>query len=393
MHHPVATAVIAALPWFIAPFLTLRRFKHSRQLRDESPIPPEHPPTVAVIIPARNEAQNIEACVRAVLASTYPALTITVVDDHSTDTTGDIARALAQHDPHVTVIIPPPLPPTWFGKQWACQTGADATQSDILIFIDADTRIAPELITRSINAMEREHATLYSVLGSQEMHGVWERLIQPQILTMLVQRYGGTESINRSARVIDKIANGQYLMIRRQDYTALNGHALVRDHVAEDLMLAQKYFADGRRTIVAEGREFLSTRMYTSLKEVIDGWRKNVYAGGREAMPGGAFGRFFFPALLLINPAMQLVPIGVLLAALCIPIASSLLLWAILATVAWVLWWMMTYHASHQSILYAFAFPIGALLLAYIFITAIVRGHTVSWKGRQYQNTPAEDTP
>ena len=180
----------------------------------------------------------------------------------------------------VQVIDNPDLPAGWFGKQWACQNGAYAAQGEILIFVDADTRAGPDLVTRSVNGMERTQADLYTVLGRQEMGSFWERLVQPQIFTLLWARYGGTEWINRSTRVADKIANGQYLMIRCTAYEAMQGHALVRTFVAEDLMLAQQYFAAGRTTVVVMGLQQLSTRMYVSLGELVQGWGKNVFAGG-----------------------------------------------------------------------------------------------------------------
>src|SRR6185437_14783611 len=117
-------------------------------------------PLVSVIIPARNEARNIERCVRSVLASTYPSLEVIVVDDHSTDATGSIARAMAAHDSRLVVIDAPDLPAGWFGKQWACATGARAARGQLLVFTDADTRHAPDLLSRAVNALRDRDASL-----------------------------------------------------------------------------------------------------------------------------------------------------------------------------------------------------------------------------------------
>ena len=387
-HHPFLSAAFAAVPWIVGPVVTAARLARSRQLADESAIPPEPAPSVAVIIPARNEAHNIAECVRSVLTSDYPQLQVIVVDDHSIDKTGEIARAVAPSDPRLTIITNPDLPPEWFGKQWACQNGADATDASILIFLDADTRLIADTVTRSVNGMIRTDAALYTVISQQEMHTFWERLIQPQMFTMLATRYGGTESVNNSPNASDKIANGQYLMLRRTDYNALGGHALVRAYVAEDLMLAQKYFTAGRTTIVTTGLGYVRTRMYTSLSELIGGWRKNVYAGGREAVPGGKIGQFFFPIMLLVMPLLQLLSPLLLIAALAIPLAPFIMCWAAITTLTWLAWWLFVYHMDDQPLHYALYFPLGALLLTYIFITAIVSGHRVSWKGRQYVNVP-----
>jgi hypothetical protein len=195
--------------------------------------------------------------------------------------------------------------------------------------------------------------------------------------------------VNDSPRTLDKIANGQYLAINRADYDALGGHALVKDHVAEDLMLAQKYFASGRKTVIIAGTDHVSTRMYTSLSELNGGWRKNVYAGGREAMPGGRIGQFFFPLMLLVMPLAQLIPVTALLVSLFGIVPPPVTLWATITTTAWLAWWTIVYTIDKQSRHYALCFPIGAAVMAYIFVTAIARGHQVAWKGRNYANTPA----
>lgn len=382
----------AALPWVLGPLVVAIRGAQSRTLDDESPTPPDDAPPVSIVIPARNEARNIAACVQSVLASAYPRFEVIVVDDQSTDGTGRIARDLAVSDPRVRVLETSELPPGWFGKQWACQHGADAATGVLLLFVDADTRLAPDLLARAVNGMHRARADLYTVAGRQAMHGFWERVLQPQVFALLAARYGGTETVNRSSHVHDKIANGQFLMVRRAVYEATGGHALVRGFVAEDMMLAQRYFAAGYTPVLAVGWHQLSTRMYTSLREIVRGWRKNVYAGGREAMPFGRAGRAIFPLLLPVVPLLQLIPVVALLTALAswraTGVAPALLSWSVITTAVLLGWWALVYRVSEVPIRYAITFPIGAVVVLYIFTTAVARGHKVSWKGRRYVNAP-----
>ncbi|HMA21775.1 MAG TPA: glycosyltransferase, partial [Gemmatimonadaceae bacterium] len=276
------------------------------------------------------------------------------------------------------------LPEGWFGKQWACETGARATSSEIILFADADTTHSTDLITRSVNAMLRRNADLFSVLGRQELGTFWERLIQPQIFTIMSVRYGGTESITRSRFVKDKIANGQCLFVRRSTYEEFGGHSLVKSHVADDMMLAQRYFARGKRVVLEEGIHQLSTRMYTSLGELVRGWGKNVFAGGRDSVPFGLFGRLLFPLLLLSAPLFNLVPALVLIASLVAPVSSGLMLWAAISQVAMLVWWIYLYASIGESPLYSLLSPCGALMVFYIFFRAALRGQRVMWKGRQY---------
>ncbi|HZK79127.1 MAG TPA: glycosyltransferase, partial [Gemmatimonadaceae bacterium] len=201
--NDTALGAIASLPWIISPIVTALRVHNSKSLDDESADPPANPPLVSVVIPARNEARNIERCVRSVLTATYPNLEMIVVDDHSTDGTGDIARRIAVEDSRVHVIANPDLPDGWFGKQWACQNGAQASRGEIICFADADTTQSSDLITRSVNAIQRRGADLFSVAGRQELGSFWEKLLQPQIFSLMVIRFGGTETVTNSPRVSD----------------------------------------------------------------------------------------------------------------------------------------------------------------------------------------------
>lgn len=377
-------AIIASLPWIITPITTAIRLSHSVSLDDESGNPPMDPPFVSVVVPARNEARNIETCVHSILSNDYPAFEIVVVDDQSSDGTGEIARRMATDDSRVRVVETGAPPEGWFGKQWACQTGANESKSEIILFADADTRHRHDLITRSINAMQRRNADLFTLMGSQELGSFWEKMIQPQVFSILLTRYGGSESITKSKLVTNKIANGQCLFVRRAAYDELGGHSLVRSHVADDLMMAQRFFKSGRLVVVQQGVDQLSTRMYTSLRELIAGWGKNVFAGGRDAVPLGWVGRLFFPITLLSAPVFGFLPALILIASLFVAVPHAVLLFAWITQVALWISWSALYLMMRQSPVYALIAPVGAAMTAYIFLRAMLRGQRVTWKGRSY---------
>lgn len=377
--------LLLAAPWVIGPIVTLLRARFSRSLDDESADPPSDAPLVSLVIPARNEAHNIRRCAESALASSYPRLEVIVVDDHSTDATGAIAAELAARDARLRVITPPPLPSGWFGKQWACTAGAAAAHGELLGFMDADTRQAPDLVTRVVNAMRARVSDLLTVAGMQELGSFWERMIQPQIFAIMLQRFGGTELVNRSRSVSQKIANGQCIWVRRDTYDALGGHAAVKHEVAEDLALAQLWFRAGRTVTLVLGLSQLSTRMYTSLRELIDGWGKNIYAGGRKAMPLGALGRTIFPLLLVAPGLFGVVPPIVLALGLVGGVGAGALTWAAIATAANLIWWLLVYAWLRLSPAYALLHPLGSAMVLYIALGAIVRGRRVRWKEREYE--------
>jgi glycosyltransferase involved in cell wall biosynthesis len=315
----------------------------------------------------------------------YPQMEVIVVDDHSTDETGRIARDAGGTDPRLGVTVPPGLPDDWFGKSWACAHGAAMARGELLYFADADTAPAPDLLPRLVNALNSRAADMISVAGRQELGSFWERVVQPQVFALLAVRYGSTERMNASRRAYDKIANGQCILIRRGAYEAVGGHGAVRDKVAEDLMLAQRMFQSGRRVSLVVGIEQLSTRMYTSLAELVRGWGKNIFAGAIDAVPLAPFGRMvLLPILLLLPPIVLLIPWIVLVLSLAgaIPISPVAAATTVLVLV---LIWAVVYRAAGESPLYGIAYPLGAVVLLYIVVTAIARGRSVAWKGRTYR--------
>ena len=379
-------AALGALPWVVLPPIALQRVARSRSLDDEREVAPEPAPLVSVIVPARNEARNIDRCVRSVLSTSYPAVEVIVVDDHSEDDTGRRAREVAPSDARVRVLDSPPLPPGWFGKQWACTTGVAAANGELLLFIDADTWHAPDLLARAVNAMRSRSADLLSVAGRQETRSFWERLVQPQILWMLLARYGGTEGIGRARRAANVIASGQFLLAHRAVYLEVGGHEAVREKVAEDLALAQRFARAGRRVAMVLGREKLATHMYASLAELVGGWGKNVYAAGIDAMPGGTAGRLLFPFLLPLFPLMVVAPAVVLLLAMTGVLDAPWLVWSSICLASNVLWWSVIYRGFDQPWWYALLHPLGGAVVLYIFVRAIARGRRVTWKGREYRS-------
>ena len=383
----VILALAAAAPWAIAPLVVVWRVRRSRSLDD---VPPDiadaaRAPLVSVVIPARNERANIARCVRSVLASRWPALQVTVVDDHSADDTAAIVRAIAAGDARLAVIESPPLPAGWFGKQWACAAGARVSRGEVLAFFDADTMQTPDLLPRAVNALVERGADLLTVAGRQELGSFWEKVLQPQVFGMLAARYGGTERVNRSPHERDKIANGQCMIFRRAAYDALGGHAAVRDKVAEDLMLAQRMFAAGQRVVLILGIHQLATRMYASLGDIVRGWRKNIFAGALDALPFRAGAWLVLPLLLIVPPLLQLAPPVTFALGLLGAVGPTALLWGAAATLCLLVAWAAIQAWIGESPLYGFTFPLGAALLLYIVLGAVARGRRVAWKGREYR--------
>lgn len=384
-------AAVASAPWWITPFVLGRRMGATPSLDEESATPSRDTPIprVSVVLPARNEAAHIDACMRSIVASNWPNVELIVVDDHSTDCTGDIARRIAASHECVTIVSAPALPPGWFGKQWACQTGASHATGSLLLFTDADTRHAPDLITRLIATKVRRGAELISVAGRQDMLTIWERAVQPAVFVLILMRYGGADTLEQAQRATDVIANGQCFMVSREAYDAIGQHAAVKSFVAEDLMIAQAMWRSGRRVSLVRGVSQLSTRMYDGLAPLMRGWGKNVYAGGRFSIPGGTIGRALFPILLPLFPLTLLMPFVVFVVAVFGFATSSissdvLLAWSALASAGVLGTFAVANKLNGDPMRRGLLAPLGAAVLLAICILAVLRGNRVSWKDREY---------
>ena len=365
----------AAAVYVLVLFLVSRRYADRRPNLESYPPDPAGP-LVSVIIPARNEGLNIDACVRSVLAAVYQRLEVIVVDDRSSDDTAAQVERLASEDARARLVRGVELPAGWFGKQWALHQGWRAARGDLLLFADADTRHTPELVARAVAALAQERVDLVTVLPRQAMESFWERLLQPQVFFVLGSRVGRLARINRTRRVWDAIANGQFILTPRAAYEAVGTHERVRDTVVEDVGLAQAYVKDGKDIFLIHAQEFMTTRMYRSLREIVNGWSKNLALGAPEMLPPVAALRRALPWLMWLPALIWLGP----------PLAWALTGWgfAAVATMASLMIFAIVCDGEGAPVQYALLYPLGAAIVAYIMVRSAVRGSHVEWKGRVY---------
>jgi chlorobactene glucosyltransferase len=384
----VALDVLAwSLPWLaLLAYVGLRlREPPSLAAPDPRTIPGAPPPFVSVIVPARNEAHNIGACVGSLVASDYPDFEVIVVDDRSEDDTGAVARAVpAGRARRVLVLDGAELPGGWFGKQWACWQGARAARGELLLFTDADTVHGPALLAHAVAARAEQSADCLTVVGRQIMESFWERLVQPQIFTLLAMRYpdmGAGAIPQRKWR--SAIANGQFMLWQRPAYDALGGHEVVRYEAAEDLRLAQLLVRSGGRLVWRVAYEDLGTRMYRGLRELVAGWSKNMIPAGLQTLPPAL--RPLAPAVMLgTGLALWLLPPAALVAALLGAGGAALLVWSSGVTAFLMLFWALMGRQFGAPAWVGPLYPLGALVGHWILLKSWIGRGRVTWKGRSY---------
>ena len=374
--------LLPALPW-LAPFAALFRLAGARP--NLSDVPPIEGIPVSIIVPARNEAATIQTLVRSILGSAYRPFELLVVDDRSTDETAAIVERLAASDPRVRLVRGAPLAEGWYGKPWACEQGSRAAQGGLLLFTDADTRHAPELLGRAVAALRLQQADLLTVSPRQLCLTFWERVVMPQIWLLLGLRYH-PRRVNRARRARDVIANGQFILTTRAAYQAVGGHGAVRHEVAEDLALAQAYLRHGRRLHFAFAERLMETRMYQGLPQLVEGWSKNVYLGGRRSFPDEPVLRALVPVILAAAVGFWLAPPAVLLACAIGLGVGGLAVPAAVATGLSALFWGLVSYGMKVPVWYGLLYPLGAAMALYIFARSTWRGsRRVEWRGRVYE--------
>ncbi|MGH7468790.1 MAG: glycosyltransferase [Longimicrobiales bacterium] len=374
---------LQAAPWIAFPLLVPILLRRRPRLRD-CPSATGELPRVSIILPARNEAINIGPCVGTLLATSYPNREIIIVDDGSTDGTGELARALAERAPHdVRVVQTQPLPPDWIGKSWACWTGFREARGELLLFTDADTRHEPTLLTRAVGALQHANASLLSLLPRQQLVTFWERLVLPQVFLGISMRYANAGRVNRTRNPRHVLANGQFLLLKRSTYERIDGHHAVRAEVVEDVALAQRTVSIGEPILLLHAAEFMQTRMYRSLREIVEGWSKNLALGARMAFPPRV-GQLVPWLVIVLLLGLWLTPPVLLLGSFFYGALAPLRLWALTATTASLAGWIYVHLHMRSSLGPALLFPLGTLVTCFILGRSAWRGRRVEWRGRRY---------
>ncbi|HVV99471.1 MAG TPA: glycosyltransferase family 2 protein [Planctomycetaceae bacterium] len=369
-------------------WLIVRAVDQFRAYRSLQPERRGELPTVAVLVPARNEEHHIGRCLEGLLLQNYPAecLQIYVVNDNSSDHTGDIIADFARLDSRVHLLQGEPLPADWMGKPHACWQAARAADADWLCFIDADTSADPRLLSAAVTHACEHELDMLSLEPFQVLGSFWERVVIPSGLLVLACSQDMRQVSDPQSP--EAFANGQFILIRRAVYEAVGGHAAAPRAVCEDRALALHVKHAGGRLEVLGAESLIRTRMYSSLRTLWSGLAKNV----TETI--GGLGRTACVAIagLVIAWASVLLPIAAIWSLARHPgfvsgLALSLSLAGTLALVG-----VHVGAARHLRIpwTYGLLYPLGYTVAALIALQGVFHrlNGRVSWKGRTYALEP-----
>lgn len=370
-YQPEVIAVFLALALLTAfsNALWLRRF-------DQYPAAARLP-RVSVLVPARNEEHNIEACLRSLLAQNYPNIEVIALNDSSEDCTRAILMRLAREDKRLRWLDGSPPPPGWLGKHWACHQLAQAASGELLLFTDADTRHSPDALRAAVSAMIAEEADMVTAFPREEAVTLGEKLIIP-VIGWGILSFLPLALAQRLRLPGLSVSIGQFMLFRRPAFDAVGGYASVRDHVVDDVMLGRRMIAHGFRWRLMDGTRHVSCRMYRGFWEAVDGFTKNIFAFFDYSL------LLFLVAWLWIGVVFLIPPYVVAAYLLGAPVEAYPYPLAALAVCESLLLWGMAYYRFNVPLTLALLYPLSMFL--FVLIAFRSAAYSLSgqayWKGR-----------
>jgi glycosyltransferase involved in cell wall biosynthesis len=342
------------------------------------------PPQILAIIPAKDEETYLAECLASVARQTYPNLEILVVDDRSTDRTGEIARRFAAEDPRIRVLTIEHLPAGWTGKTHALHCAATTTGGEWLWFLDADTLHAPDALSIVMEYGRTHDAALVSLLPELRCETFWEQVVQPLAGITLMQSFPLQRVHSDRSRLA--FANGQFILIRRTAYEAAGGHEAVRDRFVEDIGLAGRVKAGGFRIRVALIKGIVTCRMYATFGQLIRGWSRILY-DALDRRASRLILRLLDVILLCQSGHMAfLAGLILMVSAGTRTFGAGLLALSVMHHVWMYFVFRLVYNTSVPSSRYVVWFPLGNLVIDRILLRAIGMCLTgkVNWRGTDY---------
>ena len=380
-HLPVVALAIASL---IALWQRRRVQRSIDELHPpESVALPTPAPQISIILPVRNEATHIDACLASLTALDYPNFSIIVIDDGSSDRTPQFLARWSERDPRVRVQRVERLPSGWAGKAHALHLGVTLAQGEWLLFTDADTRHEPQTLRLMMgHALQRQDDLLSVGMNVMTLSGPATPLLMPVTEILLAHRL--TPATVQSPTSPQAFAFGQYMLLRKEGYLRTNGYDTpdMRSCAVEDLALAEQIKRSGQQVEIVDGRGLVRNRQWTTWRSARQGWGKSCYSEIiRSRIPLGGFPAALALIAYGLGPAgtvvylmskgkIQYASFWLAMLTLLAQMDSKRLFdqkyglaprWALTAPIAWVVCGVMALDVTRQ----------------------ILAGQRTAWKGRQ----------
>jgi len=347
------------------------------------------PPSVEILIPARNEGQTIRACLDSVAQQDYQDWSATVIDDRSEDQTAMQVQRFVEQDRRFRLLRIHDRPANWMGKTYALSEGTGDCSADWMLFVDVDCLLDPSALSTVMREAERRDVDLLTLWPRHRGGGFWEHLLIPLFGGVIALWYG---TANRSdLRRGPGFANGQFILIRRDKYEQMGGHTSVRHCLIEDIPLAEHAKRSGLRCWVGGGAELISVRMYDSLAGICSGGSRILFGALRSRIKlalsiawvllGSLLPFVMLPIILFrVFPLDQARTVDLIALGLC---ANHLLM---IGLVSWRFW---GWGGCDRR--YLLLYPLSALCVLAVLCQTLAMmcfRRRVCWRGTRYTLTP-----
>jgi len=344
---------------------------------------PESFPLVSVLVPARNEEENIERCINSLCKQSYSNYELIVYDDRSADRTVDVLEQLSQKFSNLKIIKGQELPKGWLGKCFACHQLAKEASGEFYLFTDADTEHNKDSVQASIAEIQHKNVGLLSLLPSVQRKSFWEKLFMP-LLYFVEYTFLPFFLIRKLKNPKLSMGNGQFMLFSRKAYEAIGGHESVKDKLVEDVSLARKIKKHGLGLEIQDGFNLVNCRMYRNFKEIVEGFTKNIFPGLGYSVVGLIF-LISFCFLIYIYPYIALT-LGFVFS---LDPVNWIYLPLIQVSVALMMRFILAYRFSLGWLSCFLHLPAISLfiLIALNSSRMFLFGPGASWKGRRYPKT------
>ncbi len=348
------------------------RFKLPQHIINNSPL-------ISVLIPARNEEENIKKCLLSLTKQDYKNIEIIVLNDNSTDNTGKIVAELSKKDSRIKLYNGKKLKKGWMGKNYACHQLAGYARGDYLLFTDADTIHFPDSISSALACLLNYKLGALSVFAKQIMVTVHERMIVP-FGSYMILCFLPLFLVERSKNPLFCAAIGQFMLFKKDVYEKIGGHESIKSEVLEDIKISKRVKKYGYKFMIFDGRNNLYCRMYKNFSEVVRGYSKVLFAAFDYKIYAVLIVLVLFPAVFLFPFIMF--PLGIIFEWPTI-IMRLVILQVTIILLTKIIFSIRFKCKAADILLYPFSI-VYLMLIAINSICSALIGEGVSWKGRIY---------
>jgi chlorobactene glucosyltransferase len=332
-------------------------------------------PMVSILVPARDEEDNLRACLDSLLRQDYSNFEILVLDDNSSDGTAEILREYAKRNPRLKAFSGAPLRPGWLGKHYACQQLSERAEGEYLLFTDADTVHRPDCVSWALTNMRHHDADFMSALPRQKIGSFGEALVVPAVY-LVTSLFLPVWLIPKTKTPLLSFAIGQFVIGRASAYEAVGGYEAIKDSLVDDLSMAKRMKAAGFKTLFLNGEDHVECRMYRNYRGAFNGIVKNLFPALDKSLPR------LIGAFLLIVGAVLLPLINLLVRS---AVGAGDILLSAVPVAIFLLMWSVSLQDRKIPPYVAFLYPLQFLSLLTISVVSAAKtsyGKGALWKGR-----------